>query len=431
MSRPMSPATIGCNENAQLSRRRLLQGSTASLALWGLLPKAAIAGSRDPRLLMVVLRGGLDGISMIAPVGDPEYQKLRGRLAIPASGTGAGLPLDSMFVLNANMPFLHSLYQKREAIGVHAVATPYRGRSHFDGQDVLESGMAGVGRIEDGWLNRALAGMPVSGAAAPKKGLAMGAVVPLVMRGNAPVLSWIPKTYNLALKESTIARLHELYGLTDPMLAKAFSEGLEIDRISTAAYAMPPAQNATATKLATPAAPPQQRPFRDFVEAAEAASKFLSSADGPRIGALSYGGWDTHANEGVIQGQLGNRLAGLDAAIQALHTGMGAAWKDTVVIIATEFGRTARVNGTDGTDHGTGMAALLVGGALKGGRMIADWPGLGEKALHENRDLKPTLDLRVVLKGVLRDHLGIPDGALAKTVFPNSAGAKTLDGLIA
>ena len=428
----------GCAENTQLSRRRLLKGSAASLALWSFIPKAAIAGTRDPRLLLVVLRGGLDGISMFAPSGDPAYHSLRGKLAVPASGPGAGLPLDSMFVLNSNMPYLHSLYLKREAIGIHAVATPYRDRSHFDGQDVLESGMPGVGRIDDGWLNRALAGLPVAEAAAPKKGLAMGAVVPLVMRGGAPVLSWIPKTYNLPLRESTITRLHELYGMTDPMLAKAFSEGLEIDRISTAAYAMPPGQAATppagapnaAVKPAAPAPPPAQRPFRDFVEAADAAARFLSAADGPRVGALSYGGWDTHANEGVFQGQLGNRLAGLDAAIQTLHDGMGAAWKDTIVVIATEFGRTARVNGTEGTDHGTGMASLLVGGALKGGRMIADWPGLGEKALYENRDLKPTLDLRVVLKGVLRDHLGIPDGALAKTVFPDSLGAKTMDGLI-
>ena len=427
-------------ETAKLSRRRLLRGGAASLALWSCIPRAAIAGARDPRLLLVVLRGGLDGISMIAPVGDPAYQGLRGKLAVPASGPSAGLPLDSMFVLNSNMPFLHTLYLEKEAIGVHAVATPYRGRSHFDGQDVLESGLSGVGRIEDGWLNRALAGLPVAEAAAPKKGLAMGAVVPLVMRGGAPVLSWIPKTYNLPLRESTIARLHELYGMTDPMLAKAFSEGLEIDRISTAAYAMPPGQTATppagtpnTSTAAKPAAPnpPAQRPFRDFVEAADAAARFLSAPDGPRVGALSYGGWDTHANEGVVQGQLGNRLAGLDAAIKTLHDGMGAAWKDTIVVIATEFGRTARVNGTDGTDHGTGMASLLVGGALKGGRMIADWPGLGENALYENRDLKPTLDLRVVLKGVLRDHLGIPDGALAKTVFPDSAAAKAMGGLIA
>ena len=456
----MTRCDSACAEHALLSRRRLLTGSAASLALWSFVPKSAIAGTRDPRLLLVVLRGGLDGISMLAPVGDPEYQNLRGNLAIPATGNGAGLPIDSMFALNSKMPFLHGLILKKQALGVHAVATPYRGRSHFDGQDVLESGFPGAGRIEDGWLNRALAGLPSAGSAAPKKGLAMGAVVPLVMRGQAPVLSWIPKTYNLPLRESTIARLNDLYGVTDAKLAKAFAEGLEIDRISTSAYAVAPAANAPAqaavaqpaanpamapgmppatsaspaTPAPQPAAPkaasPPQRQFRDFVDAAEAAAKFLASPEGPRIGALSYGGWDTHANEGVIQGQLGNRLAGLDAAIQALHDGLGAAWKETIIVIATEFGRTARVNGTEGTDHGTGMAALLVGGAVKGGRVIADWPGLGERALYENRDLKPTMDLRVVLKGVLRDHLGIPDGALGKTVFPDSAGAKALDGLV-
>lgn len=442
--------TDECLASALLSRRRLLAGSAASLALWSFIPRSAIAGTRDPRLLTVVLRGGLDGIAMIAPFADPDYEKLRGKLALTASGENAGLPLDNMFVLNRNMPFLHGLYQKGHALGLQAVATPYRGRSHFDGQDVLESGQPGTGRVDDGWLNRALAGLPSAGSAVPKKGLAMGAVVPLVMRGEAPVLSWIPNTYNLPLRESTIARLKDLYNVTDPKLAKAFAEGLEIDRISSADGAMTPAATPAAMKPANTAPSPQpqqkpqpqnqpapasqqqaQRPFRDFIDTAEAAAKFLSAPDGPRVGALSYNGWDTHAGQGVIQGQLANRLAGLDAAIKALHDGMGAAWKDTVIVIVTEFGRTARVNGTEGTDHGTGMAALLVGGAVKGGRIIADWPGLSEAALYENRDLKPTRDLRTVLKGVLRDHLGIPDGALAKTVFPDSAGAKPLDGLLA
>lgn len=430
MRRPDDDMAHACAEARALSRRSLLGTGAASLALWGLLPRAvSAAGARDPRLLTVILRGGLDGISMIAPVGDPDYGRLRGALAVPASGAGAGLALESLFALNPNMPFLHGLYLKREAVIVHAVATPYRGRSHFDGQDVLESGLPGVGRLDDGWLNRALAGLPYAGAAAPKKGLAMGAVVPLVMRGPAPVLSWIPNAYNLPLRQSTIARLAELYSITDPRLAKAFADGLEIDRISTTAAAAAPKAPAKSTDAKTPPVPP--RPFRDFVEAAETAAKFLSTADGPRIGALSYNGWDTHANEGVIQGQLGNRLAGLDAAIKTLHDGLGPHWKETVVVIITEFGRTARTNGTEGTDHGTGMAALLVGGAVKGGRVITDWPGLADTALFEARDLKPTRDLRTVLKGVLRDHLGIPDGALAKTVFPESAAEKPLDGLIA
>ena len=151
-----------------LSRRQLLKGSAASLALWGYVPKASATGARDPRMLTVILRGGLDGLSMVAPVGDPDYERIRQKLALTKDGASAGLPLDSFFVLNPSMPFLHSLYLKSEALMVHAVATPYRGRSHFDGQDMLESGLPGVTRADDGWLNRALAGMTVAGKADPK-----------------------------------------------------------------------------------------------------------------------------------------------------------------------------------------------------------------------------------------------------------------------
>jgi len=433
--------SLACAEHQRLSRRQLLAGTGASLALWGLLPRSAIAGTRDPRLLAMVLRGGLDGLAMVAPVGDPDYPRLRKALALTTSGEGAGLPLDSFFVLNASMPYLHGLYQKREALVVHATATPYRGRSHFDGQDVLESGLGGVGRIDDGWLNRAIAGLASAGRANPK-GLAMGAVVPLVMRGNAPVLSWIPNAYNIPLRDSTVARLMDLYGQTDPKLAKAFADGMAINRLGAAGGMAAPARPAAAAPAAqgdgmgammapAQAQPAGARPFRDFIETAETAAKFLAAADGPRIGALSYNGWDTHANEGSIKGQLANRLAGLDAAIKAFAEGMGPAWKDTAVLIVTEFGRTAHVNGTDGTDHGTATCALLLGGAVKGGRVLADWPGLADPKLHEGRDLKPTGDLRALLKGVLRDHLGIPAGALAQTVFPDSRGAAPVDGLLA
>jgi uncharacterized protein (DUF1501 family) len=416
-----------CTGNIALSRRALLSGAV-SLSLWGALPRVgSAAGSRDPRLLTIILRGGLDGLWLASPAADPDLAALRGRFALTQSGEGAGLPLDGFFVLNPAMPFLHGLYQKREALIVHAVATPYRERSHFDGQDVLESGLAGVARSDDGWLNRAVGQLATAGKANPTglakasaKGLAMGAVMPLVMRGPAPVLSWIPQTYGIPLRESTIARLMDLYAETDPGLAKAFAEGIALDKVALVAPAEP------ATKGQGPAQPPL---MREFVGTAEAAARFLSSADGPRIGVLSYNGWDTHANAGAIKGQLANRLGGLDLAIKALAEGMGAAWKDTVVVIVTEFGRTARVNGTEGTDHGTGTVALLVGGAVKGGRMIADWPGLSDKALHQGRDLRPTRDLRSVLKGVLRDHVGIPDGALAATVFPSSAGVAALDGL--
>ena len=434
------PTPTSCREAVSLSRRSLL-GTGASLALWSLIPRTASAQGRDPRFLTVILRGGLDGLALAAPVGDPDHVRIRGAQAIPGTGDRAGLPLDSLFALNAGMPVLHGLFRQRQALVVHAVATPYRSRSHFDGQDVLESGLPGVARVEDGWLNRALASLPAAGSAAPQKGLAMGAVVPLVMRGKAPVLSWIPKTGNLPLRESTVARLLDLYNVTDPRLARAFADGLEIDRISAAAYAMPAAGGpepaapapapAEAPAVVTSGLPPPPRPFRDLVEPAETAARFLAAADGPRVGALSYNGWDTHANAGIVEGQLAGRLAGLDAAIRALRDGLGPVWKDTVVAVVTEFGRTARVNGTAGTDHGTATTALLVGGAVAGGRVIADWPGLADAALFEARDLKPTLDLRAVMKGVLRDHLGVPDAALADAVFPESRAVRAMGGLVA
>lgn len=416
-----------CKEGHLVSRRAIL-GGAVSLSLWGALPRRSHAGARDPRLLTVILRGGLDGLWLASPAGDPDLERLRGRFAVTRSGDGAGLPLDDLFVLNPAMPYLHGLYQKREALIVHAVATPYRERSHFDGQDVLESGLAGVAKVEDGWLNRAVAGLAIEakanpgGLARPSKGLAMGAVVPLVMRGPASVLTWIPQTFGIPLRESTIARLTDLYAETDPGLAKAFADGIALDKVAGGAAV-------TAAKTSPPA-PPQPPLMREFVDTAEAAARFLGSADGPRIGVLSYNGWDTHANAGAIKGQLANRLGGLDAAIKAFAEGVGPAWKDTVVVVVTEFGRTARINGTEGTDHGTATAALIVGGGVKGGRVIADWPGLSEKTLHQARDLRPTRDLRSVLKGVLRDHVGIPDKALAGVVFPSSGGVPALDGLI-
>lgn len=408
------------------SRRLLLKGATASLALWGLKPGRALAASGDPRLLVVILRGALDGLSAIAPVGDPDYIALRGALAVPTDGPNAGRRLDDLFVLNPRMAFLAGLFEKREALAVHAVASPYRGRSHFDGQDVLESGLAGVGRIEDGWLNRALAALPADRIAVPRKGLAVGAVVPLVMRGTAPVLSWIPDTSRQPLHASTIGRLADLYAETDGRLAKAFAEGVAIGRVGQGGA------GAAAVKGAPAGSGPGGRPqpYRDLVEAAKVAAGFLAAPDGPRVGALSINGWDTHANEGVLEGQLGNRLAGLDLALQTLHDDLGAAWKETVVVVVTEFGRTAHPNGTSGTDHGTATVALALGGPVKGGRVIADWPGLAEAALYEQRDLKPTTDLRGLLKGVLRDHLGLAEAQLSASVFPGSVAIRPIDGLL-
>jgi uncharacterized protein (DUF1501 family) len=402
------------------SRRELLLASGVLFA-WAHVPRLALAEGRDPRFLVIVLRGALDGLATVAPVGDPDWERLRGADALLTSGENSALPLDGFFALNAAMPNVHSIYKAGEALIVHAVASPYRDRSHFDGQDVLESGLTRPGG-ETGWLNRALVSLQAADRVSSKDAFALGPVTPLVARGPAPVLSWTPSRLQPASND-TMSRLLRLYHHTDPALAQALEE-----RIALAAIAQGDPKNAdNRDRPAGPAA--AVRAY--FSNAASAAARFMSRADGPRVGALAFDGWDTHANEGAAHGRLSNLLGALDDALAAIKNGMGAAWKETAVAVITEFGRTARINGTEGTDHGTATIALLAGGALKGGRVIADWPGLSEQALYQNRDLKPTLDLRAVMKGVLRDHLRADERVLAREVFPESDAIRPLDGLIA
>jgi uncharacterized protein (DUF1501 family) len=413
----------GHTTGPSVNRRTMLAGGAAALSFWGLSSRPVSAGNKDPRFLFIILRGGLDGLSLAAPAGDPAYQALRASLALQRNSvTGAGaFDLDSLFVLNQNMPALAEMYRQREALIIHAVHTPYRERSHFDGQDILESGYPAMASFSSGWLNRALSEIPAAGRAEPQpglispseQGLAMGAVVPLVLRGPASVLSWIPKVYPSVLSTDTIARLLRLYGHTDPALAAALGQGIEAERIAGTA----------ARSIANP--------FTEFTEPAAVAARYLVQPGGPRIGALAYDGWDTHAAMGTVNGALARKLTGLDHALATLKQGLGDAWKDTAVVVASEFGRTVEVNGSLGTDHGMATVALLVGGAVNGGRVIADWPGLQPKALHEGRDLTPTTDLRAVLKGILRDHLGLPDGLLAERVFPDSTKVKPIGDLMA
>jgi uncharacterized protein (DUF1501 family) len=400
------------------TRRALLLGCGALFA-WAYVPKLAHAEGRDPRLLVIVLRGALDGLAAVAPVGDPDWHALRGDKALGVNGTGAALPLDSFFALNPAMPNLHRLYQAGAATIVHAAATPYRERSHFDGQDVLESGLAAPGTAETGWLNRALLSLAPAGRAGGSA-FAVGPITPLVVRGPAPVLAWTPRRLPPA-GEDTLQRLLDLYRHTDPMLARALEE-----RVGLATIARAGGMDGEQPRPVPGAA--QVRTY--FAESAGTAAKFLARPDGPRIGALAFDGWDTHADEGVVSGRLANLLGALDGAIAAIESEMKDAWHETAVAVITEFGRTARINGTEGTDHGTATVALLVGGALKGGRVVADWPGLKPANLHEGRDLKPTTDLRAVLKGVLKDHLRVDEAALAAKVFPDSARVKPMPGLL-
>ena len=336
------------------------------------------------------------------------------------------MPLDTFFALNPAMPNLHRLYKAQQACIVHATATPYRERSHFDGQDVLESGFTRPGATDTGWLNRALVALASDGQVDLRgsRAIGVGAVTPLVVRGKAPVMSWVPQKL-LPASADTQARLLDLYQHTDPRLAVALEA-----RIRLAALG-PTASGDGSNSDDTPLAPPGIARVRAyFAEAAGTAARFLAKPDGPRVGAVGFVGWDTHINEGAASGQLANLLGALDGALAAIETNMGEAWRETVVTVITEFGRTARINGTDGTDHGTGTVAFLAGGALRGGRVVADWPGLKPAQLHEGRDLKPTTDLRSVLKGLLRDHLKVEESVLANTVFPDSSEAVPTAGLV-
>ena len=405
------------------SRRQVLLAS-GTLFAWAYVPKLARAEGRDPRFLAFVLRGALDGLATVAPVGDPNWLALRGDNALTLDGLTPALKLDDFFALNPAMPNLHRMFAAQEAIVVHACATPYRERSHFDGQDVLESGLPKPAVAASGWLNRALAGLASGGRVDPNgsKALGIGPVTPLVVRGPAPVLSWAPQRVAPASAD-TVDRLLDLYRHSDPKLAAVLEENARLKAIEHSGAMA----NAAGGK--PPSGPAQVRAY--FAEVAGTAAKFLAQPDGPRVGALALDGWDTHSNEGIAKGRLAQLLGALDDALAAVKANMGPAWRETVVALMTEFGRTAHINGTDGTDHGTATVALLVGGALKGGRVIADWPGLRKADLYDSRDLKPTADLRAVLKGLLKDHLRADERALAADVFPGSEAVKPMAGLVA
>lgn len=404
-----------CCESRSLSitRRSLLLGG-ASFAAWAYLPKfARAADGRDPRLVAIILRGALDGLATVAPVGDPDYADLHGSIALARGGAHPAIELDSFFVLHPSMPQFARMYREKHAAVVHAVATPYRDRSHFDGQDVLESGLVGPGRVQSGWLNRALGALPRGERV--MSGLAVGATAPLVLRGAAPTVSWAPVSLPQA-SDDTAMRLFELYQHRDAALAAALSQGLQLDKIAARGGDMRAKPNNGIGAMGL---------------TAKGVAKLMAEDDGPRIAALAFDGWDTHANEGGPVGRLAQLLSGLDGAFAEFENGLGARWRDTVVVVATEFGRTAKINGTQGTDHGTGTVALLAGGAVNGGRVIADWPGLKPANLYEARDLAPTTDLRAIVKGVLHDHLGISERVLANAVFPDSAMVKPTRGLVA
>ncbi len=401
------------------TRRQALQLLGGTAALMGLpgLAFAAPPGERragERRLVFMFLRGGMDGLSAVPPYGDPQYAARRGPLALPAPGSAGGaLDLDGHFGLNPNLGEMHKLFAARELAVLHAVASPYRERSHFDAQNLVENGTARPFGRESGWLNVALGigGVGDGRTSSGTPGFALGPNIPLVLRGPTQIGSWSPSRLPVP-DADLLERLAALYR-GDALLERSFSVARE-------------AQAMMAGRDAGNSMDGQTLPV---VELARAAGEILGKPDGPRVATIDFGGWDTHISQLGEYSQLTRNLRLLDRSIATLRTALGPAWRHTAVLIVTEFGRAAAPNGSGGTDHGTAGAAFVAGGAVRGGRVIADWPGLGPHALHEGRDLRPTLDLRALFKAALAAQLGLGEAVLATEVFPDSHAVKPLDAL--
>jgi uncharacterized protein (DUF1501 family) len=412
------------------SRRGLLAtaaGFGLSLQLLAVPALAADGELNKKKVIVVICRGGMDGLSVAPPIGDGEYRGLRGGLAL----NDTAMPLDGTFALHPQLTAVHAMAKAGEARIAPAVATPDRARSHLEAQDVLETGAAGVYSTTSGWLNRT-----VETLSAHRKvdALSIGPTAPLILRGKVQTASWSPgRGVDAEARLPTL--LQDLYR-NDALLGPALARGLATETMAKDATAglgggdsamMAQGGGKGGFKAPAGAAPGAQQGREAAKTLGASLAGFMREPGGPTVAAISLDGFDSHANQA---GLLNQRLAYLDAVLDGVHTGLGPEWKNTVVLVATEFGRTARANGTGGTDHGTGSTALILGGALKAGGIVGDWPTLKQNALFENRDVAPSLDMRGLFKGVLAEHMGVDRAALDNAVFPSSAAVKPVMGLV-
>lgn len=399
-----------------ISRRKLLQGA-GCLAMATMFSGVRVAFARAPvdeRFIFVILRGAMDGLAAVPPYGDRSYSSARNGLALPQD---AYTPLDNMFGAHKNFEAFTAMFRSGEALAVQAVSTPYRERSHFDAQNVLESGGTGPHIITDGWLNRSLA---LYAAPQDSLGLAVGQTIPLALQGGVPVSTWAPSAQGLP-DENMLLALDRLYQ-HDMLFHTALAQAVDVHGIAD------PALQGTDMKAA--GGGKNLRNAGAMKGTVEAVGKILSDPKGPRICTIELGGWDTHAQQGADKGILANNFAALDAGFGAMKEALGEHWKKTVVVAATEFGRTVAQNGTAGTDHGTASCVFVLGGAVNGGRVLGQWPGLGPSQLYQNRDLRPTTDLRQIAKAVLTEHLKLPSVDVDARVFPGSSDIRPLEGIV-
>ena len=398
-----------------LTRRRLLALTAAGITLAPGICLALASAPTNARVVVIVLRGAMDGLAAVPAYGDKDYAEARGSLAFAAPGQENGcLDLDGHFGLNPALADLMPLWKSGEFAVLHAAATPYRARSHFDGQDILETGGA-QHALADGWLNRALTTM--EGGDGRALGLAVGPEEPLILRGSAKIASWSPEQLLPPVSGDFLERLSDLYR-GDSLLGPALAEGMQAEMVSD--EVMGP--NAASIKVIKGA--------EYLPDAAAGAGRLLADPRGPRIAVLDAGGWDTHTGQGMQTGRLATALKGLAASLVALKKSLQPVWRDTTIIVATEFGRTVAPNGTGGTDHGTGTVAFILGGSVAGGRVIAKWPGLSTDRLYQNRDLAATTDLRSVFKTVCRRQLGLDSATIEEKVFPDSIDSPVMSDLL-
>ena len=392
------------------TRRTILKTMAAAggLALWDTPIRYALATvPTDRRFVVVILRGALDGLAFVPPHGDKDYAATRGALALSTNGTNPLHDLDGFFGLHPSLGNVRAMYDAKEVAIFHNICSPYRDRSHFDGQNVLETGGTGPHVLQDGWLNRALQPM---GLADGEQALAVAQTPPLLLSGPARATSWLPATLP-APSEEFLARVKLLYA-RDAVLSASLASAILLQTQARAAVDDPAAKK-----------PGMGNGYGDLTPLFAGAGKLLAASDGPRVAVFDASGWDTHFNQGSNDGQLARRLLALDQGLEALKSALGPAWAKTAIVLATEFGRTVHPNGSGGTDHGTG-------GAVKGGTVHAEWTGLSQSALKDGRDQPVRTDLRALFKGLLGEHMGVPMTALNTKIFPDSSDIVALKELI-